>query len=808
MLFYLFFINNIDACIYDTNHNINFKKVIFFSIKQPKLLHHIKQEICVVEKRLLPNNINNIVFKNNLFDQISIIQHHNLIFIKVLQKNKLMNIKFIGNKLIKTQLLLQLINNINIQKGNILDRSKLYIIKNIIEQIYHINGLLNCIVKIKTIIHNNEVSLFIYINEGNIFKIKNVDIIGNHYFSKKIILSNTGLSKNWINNFFIKKNYSTPFLMYVLNNIKKMYLDAGFLQFNIQNISQSILYDKNQICITININENQQFLIKNIDIYINNKKYLINIKQIFNSYINNIYQYKQDMLLKKNILIFLQSHGFIHPIIKIYKQNNYINNNIKLYVYIKTGIQYHIKHIIFTGNHSIPFKVLKKLISQKEGQILNLTCINKTIDKLKKLEYIDNVSLFIHDNHDSLHTVNIIYNINYKNKGLFNINFGINNYKLVLNTYLEQDNFLKTYNHIITNIIKDSTHSYLEFNLHRPYIFNTRISTGINLFFNNPIINKIYLKNIDYIDQIKGIFTYIIIPIKDSIIIKNKLGFIQHKIYNFSSQFSVFDYFTHVKGYKLPLKHNNYYLNEFNIQHILTFNTVSNYVSIKKGILSILNINIGIPLKNYYNSNYQIILDYNHYIPIYIKISHHHHNIYSSLLNLVINSTIGYSNSIHNNIYPFYKNFKNQSNIVRGFNPNTFEPNGIYINSIKQPCNKHQIICFNQQHTIGGNLIIKLTTELILPIYNIKIGNYIQKVKPSIFLDIGNIWNIINTNNYLSKLYSLSNSNILTKLKASIGLSLKWKTPLGIIILSYAHPFNKSIHDAFEPIQFNIGNNW
>jgi outer membrane protein insertion porin family len=126
---------------------------------------------------------------------------------------------------------------------------------------------------------------------------------------------------------------------------------------------------------------------------------------------------------------------------------------------------------------------------------------------------------------------------------------------------------------------------------------------------------------------------------------------------------------------------------------------------------------------------------------------------------------------------PFFENFYAggiaSSGKVRGFMDNTLGPSYSSITGYKQP--------------LGGSVLLAGSVEAIFP----KLFDS-PAARVSAFLDFGNVFN-----GY--KNFSTS------ELRASAGVALLWRSPMGPLSISYALPLRKKDGDQIERLQFNFG---
>ena len=126
---------------------------------------------------------------------------------------------------------------------------------------------------------------------------------------------------------------------------------------------------------------------------------------------------------------------------------------------------------------------------------------------------------------------------------------------------------------------------------------------------------------------------------------------------------------------------------------------------------------------------------------------------------------------------PFFENFYAggiaSSGKVRGFMDNTLGPSYSSITGYKQP--------------LGGSVLLAGSVEAIFP----KLFDS-PAARVSAFLDFGNVYN--GADNFDAG-----------ELRASVGVALLWRSPMGPLSISYALPVRKKDGDQIERLQFTFG---
>ncbi|QJC36108.1 outer membrane protein assembly factor BamA [Enterobacteriaceae endosymbiont of Donacia cincticornis] len=811
-LFIFLFIFDINIFCYANNLNKKnncINQVIFFGLNKKTLQNneiykYIKKN-CLSTKKIF--NILQVMYLHNMINNLNIIQYKNFIFIKILEKPIINNIKIEGNKIIGDHYIHYLLDKLDIKKNNILNNNSLFLFKKNIKLIFLKNSMFFSYIKIKIKRHlNNKVDIKILFKKYNSIDIDDINIIGNKAYKTNFLLKNLNINNKFLFFFINKRKYRISDINYFIYKLNNFYINQGYLKFEIQDVIQNISRNKTKKTLTIKIKENKPFFYKRILIILNTNKYFKkSIQNIINIIPGETYNTNTIIKLKYKIIKFFKKNGFVNPKVIIRPIIDKKKNTVDILIYIKNNHQYYIRKINFLGNNYTKDSLLRNELLQSEGDLLNLKLIKKTKERLLSLGYFNKVEIFLYKNYDLKNTLNIIFKVDEKNEGFLKTGIGIiKGGSLGLNTVLQQNNFIGTGYDVDIDFHKDFYHYYFEIFIMKNHAFFRKINSGIKIFLNSINEDDNFFYN--YLNKNKGFLGIFKLPINNKFFIENNIGFIKNKITNIEPQLSLWNYLRNIGYQKYNKLYKYYLLDEFIIHCTFIFKNLNDFNLPSSGILSSLDTYFSIP---WYSKNryFKINFNYLQYFPIFClqKLKNNFQN--NNFIVFLFKSNFSYGNGFLGGKYPFYKNFYlGGSNSIRGFQINSIGPKGIYYSSKEYNCSNKKTICLSNI-PIGGNILFSINNELIIPLFFLN-NRFIKQIRSSIFLDIGNVIDTSLKNNYLLKLYKIPKFNLIYQIRSSIGLSFQFRTSFGNIIISFAYPFKKYKMDKIQFFQFNFVQKW
>lgn len=720
------------------------------------------------------------LFATGLFDDVAVYEDNNQLVLKVKERPTLQKLKIEGNKKVSTEDLTKGLTQAGLEEGQIFQRSTLDKIKLELERMYHAQGRYNAKItsEVETL-PRNRVAVKITITEGSVAAIRRINLVGNHNYSNKELLKNFELNQTqgWTL-FSSADQYSREKLGGDLERLRSWYLDKGYLRFNVESTQVSISPNKQDIFITVNVFEGDQYKVSEVELAGELILEEAQLASLIRLTAGDVFSRSAMTASSEGIRSRLGIEGYTFAEVNGRPDIDDEKKEVKLTFLVDPGRRSYVRRINFNGNISTKDDVLRREMIQLEGASANTDLIQQSKQQLERLGFFSSVNVETQPIAGSPDLIDVNYTVEEQPSGSISASVGYSQSSgVVFGAALSQNNFLGTGNIVSLGANRSDYRTSYNFSYLNPYYTIDGVSRGFNMFY-----RETDFKNEDY-----GISSYA----TDAYGFNVTYGYPISRFSRLSLSLG-FDN-THVKAEKLT--GSDFILLDdiraFNALHGLEFfnykltgrwtkNQLNRGILASAGKYQSFSLEVATPGSDYefFKANYRG----QKYFPL------------ADSWSLKFKTDLGYGGGLSSqyNQLPFYENyFSGGLSSVRGYRSN----------SLGQRSTQTDGLGGNTRETtnaLGGNVLIEGSAELIFPLPFIEDQRSMQT---SFFIDGGNVFSTQCTTGHTSCINGIE----LDDLRYSAGVSLTWLTAIGPLAFSIAKPLNDGPKDRTEFFQFSLG---
>jgi outer membrane protein insertion porin family len=715
------------------------------------------------------------LFRTGYFSDVVMARDNGVLVIGLAERPAVTEINLEGNKAIETDQLLDALRDNGLAEGQIFRQVVLEGMTQELQRQYVSQGRYGALVKTEVEqLPRNRVAVNIDIDEGDVAKIRHINIVGNKQFSEEELFENFEQNTTgWLSWISSNDKYSREQLTGDLESLETWYLDRGYLKFAVESTQVSISPDKESVYITINIDEGDVYTISAVELSGELKLQEAQIRALILMRKGMIFSQSLMTTSSEYITRALGNSGYTFAEVNGYPEVDEDEKTATVTFMVTPGMRAYVRRIEFRGNTKTADEVLRREMRQMEGGSANNALIEHSKVRLERLGYFKEVNVENLPVAGTNDQIDVVYTVEEQPSGSVGASVGYaQGTGLILGANLSENNFLGTGKQVGVGLNKSTYQKSVNFSYTEPYFTVDGISVGYNLYGRDTDYDRINVAS--FSTNTFGASVNWSYPVSEIERLGWGLGYenLDLKTGSFASQ-EISD-FVSENG-------DNFDVVSLNVNWIKS--TLNRGVFATRGTSQRVGLDIAVPGSGleYYKTTYSL----------------QHLRGLTRSLTLKLRADLGYGESYGDTTsMPFFKNFYGGGfGSVRGFKRNTLGPQDTPCHLRNPPCSTSFI---DDPDPIGGNVQVELGAEVIFPLPFLKDQRSVQS---TFFVDVGNIFNTKCGETQVNCF-----KPDVGELRYSVGVGATWLSGFGPITFSIAKPLNSNDFDETEVFQFSLGN--
>ena len=691
------------------------------------------------------------LFATGFFKDVRLEVEQNVLIVQVRERPSIASVSIDGVKDFPKDQLNENMKSIGLAEGRIFDRSVLDKAEQELKRQYVARGKYG--VTINTTVSDmerNRVGVNFAVNEGDIAKIRQINIIGSHAYKESELLDLMKLdTPRWSSWFTDNDQYSKPKLSADLEALRSLYLDAGYLEFSLDSTQVSITPDKKDIYITINLTEGPKYTISDIKfagpeniLPHDEMRKLVSVKA------GDAFSRKELTASTTKIGDRLGDEGYAFANVNAAPELDKEKHQVAFTFMVDPGHRVYVRRFNISGNTKTSDSVIRREFRQMEGGWFAASKVKKSKQRVDRLDFFSEVNVETPPVPGTNDQLDVNLSVKEKPTGDFSIGAGVSSGEgLVLTTSVTERNLFGTGNFLSTQINTSKVNQVYSVSYTNPYYTDEGMSRGFDIYKRD--VNSSTTAISQYSSSTLGGGVRFGIPISDDETIHYGVSTEQTKLSLTSLS---------------PQRYVDY-VNTFGTTTSNLLTTVGwshdsrdSAIYTTSGLVQRASAEIALPVSDqrYYKLTYQQQWFY----PVNRDVT------------LMLNGDIGTGAGYGDKPLPFFKNFyAGGPGSVRGFEPNSLGPRDLANNAL------------------GGTKRVIANAELLFPMPGM--GKE-KSVRLSAFVDAGAV-------------FGQGDLTGTAGLRYSTGVALAWISPVGPLKISLGKALNQQPKDKLQKFQFTLG---
>ena len=335
------------------------------------------------------------LFATGFFDDVRIERDGGVLVVAVEERPSIANIDFSGNDKLETEELLESLRRVGLSVGRIFDPAILDRTEQEIRETYFAQGRYSAEIEMTvTPLERHRVGIHFEIDEGDVARIRRINIVGNRSFDEDDLLdlfdSTTRTLFSWLTG---SDRYSKQKVAGDLERLRSHYLDRGFVNFSVDSTQVAVTPDKRFIYITINVSEGKTFEVRTVELagdLVVSPEELLDLVEVREG---DVFNRSDVAATASRVKDRLGDEGYafanVNPVPEIREEAG----EVDIAFFVDPGQRVYVRRIEFRGNHQTRDEVLRREMRQLEGAWVVNRDLNRSRQRLLQLGHFNEVRI-------------------------------------------------------------------------------------------------------------------------------------------------------------------------------------------------------------------------------------------------------------------------------------------------------------------------------------------------------------------------------------------------------------------------------
>ncbi|GJJ04217.1 outer membrane protein assembly factor BamA [Duganella rhizosphaerae] len=698
------------------------------------------------------------LYATGFFKDVKLEADGGVLVVLVEERPAISKVEFTGTKEFEKDTLVKALKDIGVGETKIFDKASVDRAEQELKRQYLSHGLYGVkIVTTVTPIERNRVNITFAVDEGDIAKIKQINIVGNKVFSDKELKDQLALNTGgWFSWYTKADQYSKTKLTGDIESLKSYYLNRGYIEMQIESTQVSITPDKKDIYITINITEGEKYKVSGIKFEGETFGREEELRSLVLLHPGETYSGERLTATNKLISDRLGTFGYAFANVNANPEIDQKKREVAFTFFIDPGKRAYVRHMNIAGNTTTRDEVIRREFRQFESSWYDANKIKLSRDRVDRLGYFKDVTIDTPEAQGTSDQVDVNLTVVEKPTGNFQIGGAFSqSEKFTFQAAIQQANFAGSGTTVGIEFNTSKYSRTLSFSQTDPYYTDDGISRSYEVYLRTQQPPALNIGSYT-IRQQGGRISYGV-PFSEVDTVFFGIGLERSRIStDATSPVRFKEYVTTITG--SPDGIGTASTNAVPLTAAWARDSRDSALTPTVGRYQRANLELDLIGQQKY---YRAVYEHHWYKPLFSKVT------------LALKGEIDYGHGLGNSSYPVFKNFYGGGiGSVRGYLSSS-------LGAVDQVYGD----------ALGGASRLIGTAELQLPFPG---SGQDRSLRWFGFLDSGQV-------------YQEGAKMRASELRYSSGLGISWISPVGPLKLSYAKPLNAKPGDRLERFQFQMG---
>src|SRR5512134_3831934 len=412
------------------------------------------------------------LYATGFFKDVRLEAEGGVLVVIVEERPAISQIDIVGAKEFEPDQLKSALKGTGLAEGRILDKALLEKAEQELKRQYLGRGRYGASVTTTvTPLDRNRVSLTFTISEGEVARIRQINIVGNQAFKEKELLDLFILTTpGWITWYTKNDQYSKQKLAGDLEALRSFYLNQGYLEFAIDSTQVSITPDKRDIYITVSVTEGAKYTVSGYKLAGELLVPAEELKKLVQITPGEVFSRERLTESSKLMSERLGDEGYAFANVNAVPELDREQQKVFFTFFVDPGRRVYVRRVNIAGNARTEDQVIRREMRQMESAWYSGEKINRSKRRVDRLGYFKEVNVETPAVSGTTDQVDVNLRVVEKPTGSLMLGAGFSSSEgFVISGSVSQANFLGTGNFVSLQINSGNVNTVYSLSYTNPY---------------------------------------------------------------------------------------------------------------------------------------------------------------------------------------------------------------------------------------------------------------------------------------------------------------------------------------------------
>src|SRR5919106_494273 len=425
------------------------------------------------------------LYATGFFADVRLEVENDVLVVFVRERPAIAQIDFSGMKEFEPDVVRKVLRELGMAEGRIFDRAVLDAAEQELKRQYLSRGLYAASVQTTvTPLERNRVGINLAVTEGEVAKIRGINIVGNRSFSEDQLLKEFVLrTPGWLTWYTGHDKYSREKLGADLETLRSFYLNRGFLDFSLESTQVQITPDRRDIYITVNIAEGETYTVSDVTLAGQMLLPREELEKLVQLKRGDVFSREKLAASTKAISDRLGAEGYAFANTNAIPNVDKEKRTVAFTIVVDPGRRVYVRRIDVAGNSKTRDEVIRREMRQLEGAYYDASKIQLSRRRIDRTNYFGEVTVETVPVEGSPDQVDVVYTVKEKPTGALLLGIGFSSVeKIAISASVTQSNAFGSGKYLSANINSGSVNTVYSLSYNDPYYTVDGVSRGFDVY--------------------------------------------------------------------------------------------------------------------------------------------------------------------------------------------------------------------------------------------------------------------------------------------------------------------------------------